>query len=200
MEFTESLRHRCRNPKCRSKLAEPVENERRAFCAKGCFTSYYRHRCLVCEQPFKRKRENQHVCSRPSCKPAFRGNWSKFDPVGYLYTSSTTVAPKTSIKPGIKNGIASGRPWRFVAGPELTPAQLHCATVGGEEAVEAINRTNLRHWREHNAKREQLCLIKPPSACEYRRRLQISQCPEHVIGGPPAPLYVRCLSLTNLLQ
>lgn len=154
MEFKLSLRHFCRNPKCRSKLPEPVEGARRAFCTKGCFTSYYRSRCLVCEQPFKRKRENQYVCSRPACKPAFRGNRTQFDPFGHLDTKLTPVVLETSIKPGIKNGT-----WRTVAG-KLTPAQFHCATVGGEEAVEAINRTNLRHWREYNAKREQVCLIK----------------------------------------
>jgi len=72
-EFKAELRHRCRNSKCRSKLPEPVENERRAFCAKCCFASHYRHRCLVCEQPFKRKRENQHVCSRPP----FTHDWER---------------------------------------------------------------------------------------------------------------------------
>jgi hypothetical protein len=29
----------------------------------------------------------------------------------------------------------------------LTPSQLHCATLGGEEAVETVNRTNFKHWR-----------------------------------------------------
>jgi hypothetical protein len=41
-----TLRHRCRNPKCRGKLKTPVENERDAFCTRGCYTSFYRHRCL----------------------------------------------------------------------------------------------------------------------------------------------------------
>jgi hypothetical protein len=55
----------------------------------------------------------------------------------------------------------------------LTRTQLHCATVGGEEAVEAINRTNARHWREYNDKAEEGCLIKrhdPPVVSAPRQR------------------------------
>jgi hypothetical protein len=64
---------------------------------------------------------------------------------------------KSPIKSGAFFGLELDRSWRIGAGPELTPAQLRLAIVGGKEAVEAINRTNLRHWREHNAK---ACLIK----------------------------------------
>ena len=56
-------RHYCRNPRCRSKLPAPVENEHRAFCARGCFESFYRSRCLVCEEPMRRKRESQRLKS-----------------------------------------------------------------------------------------------------------------------------------------
>jgi hypothetical protein len=45
-----ALRHRCRNLHCRMKLKAPVENERHAFCCRGCFNSFYRSRCLVCEK------------------------------------------------------------------------------------------------------------------------------------------------------
>jgi hypothetical protein len=81
------------------------------------------------------------------------------------------IDPKEAPKPD--------RPWRIVAGPELTPTQLHCATVGGEEAVEAINRTNLRHWREANAKAEGKTLI------------QRHHPPVNIVGGykfPGAPV------------
>lgn len=167
-EFEAELRHRCRNLHCRSKLPEPVENERRAFCAKGCFTSYYRHRCVVCERPFKRKRENQHVCSRPSCKPAFWGNRGQFDPSGYLDGQSVKGSSKTSTTTGIKSGIAGEKPWRFVAGPELSLSAIHCATmVGSEEAVEAVNRVNLRYWREANALPPVKRLSRSTAAADY---------------------------------
>jgi hypothetical protein len=61
---------------------------------------------------------------------------------------------KTSIKPGIKSGLKPDRTWHIVAGPELTPSQLHCATVpdgpacqwkdGAYERVEAKNRALLK--------------------------------------------------------
>jgi hypothetical protein len=129
-DFALELRHRCRNPKCRSKLPKPVENERLAFCTRGCFTSFYRQRCLVCQQPFKRKRENQHICGRPSCKPTFWGNRKQFDPNEYLGTPSARVTSKTSIKPGIKTAHEPEKPWRIVAGGQpITAGQYHCATV-----------------------------------------------------------------------
>src|SRR5262249_45752891 len=43
-------RHYCRNLHCRSKLKAPVENERDAFCTRGCFEIFYRTRCRVCER------------------------------------------------------------------------------------------------------------------------------------------------------
>jgi hypothetical protein len=55
---------------------------------------------------------------------------------------------------------------------------LHCASGGATEAIEAINRTNARHWREHNAKAEEKCFIKRPDP------------PVNIVGGykfPGAP-------------
>jgi hypothetical protein len=73
VEFTETkMRHRCRNPKCRSKLPAPVSNDREAFCARGCHTSFYLHRCLVCEGPLERTREDQRVCRKAKCRSAWR--------------------------------------------------------------------------------------------------------------------------------
>jgi hypothetical protein len=43
-EFIEELRHYCRNPRCRSKLPNPIANPREAFCARGCHGSFYRKR------------------------------------------------------------------------------------------------------------------------------------------------------------
>ena len=77
---------------------------------------------------------------------------------------SAVIDPlKTSIKPGVKSGVATDRPWRIVAGQELTAEQLHCATIadgpncewkGGEyQRIEARNRALLReHFRRLGAK------------------------------------------------
>jgi hypothetical protein len=61
--MTKSLRHRCRNPRCRLKLKVPVENEHQAFCCRGCHVSFYRSRCLVCEEQMNRKTEQQRFKS-----------------------------------------------------------------------------------------------------------------------------------------
>ena len=64
------LRHHCRSPHCRMKLPAPVENKHHAFCTPGCHSSFYRSRCLVCEEPMQRKDERQRfksghrVCQR----------------------------------------------------------------------------------------------------------------------------------------
>jgi hypothetical protein len=90
-EFTETLRHHCRNPRCRSKLPMPVSNPREAFCTKGCHSSFYLHRCLACEGPLQRKREDQKVCRKAKCRNAWRAG-SGF---GRYATSNAKLASKT---------------------------------------------------------------------------------------------------------
>src|SRR4051812_13967068 len=67
---TAQLRHQCRF--CRTKLVEPTDNWRKAFCCRGCHTSYYRSRCLVCEGAIRRKSERQRVCYAAACKSDLR--------------------------------------------------------------------------------------------------------------------------------
>ena len=50
-----ALRHRCRNPHCRMKLPEPVENEHHAFCTRACYESFYLTRCRVCERDLRKR-------------------------------------------------------------------------------------------------------------------------------------------------
>jgi len=71
-DFTEKLRHYCRNPKCRARLPRPVSNEREAFCTRGCHTSFYRHRCLICEQPIERTSANRKTCKKRRCQLALK--------------------------------------------------------------------------------------------------------------------------------
>jgi len=63
-------RKRCRNPRCRSKLPTPVENEHHAFCTRGCYESFYRTRCRVCEADLrktsKRGDKNRRYCRPPN--------------------------------------------------------------------------------------------------------------------------------------
>jgi hypothetical protein len=71
-EYTQELRHMCRNPRCRCKLPKPVTNPREAFCARGCYNGFYLKRCVVCEGPIERKREDQKVCRKSKCRSAWR--------------------------------------------------------------------------------------------------------------------------------
>ena len=156
-QFAETLRHYCRNRHCRTRLKAPVENAHDAFCTRGCYDSFHRKRCVVCERPMERRTERQLVCGKRRCRNALQARQN----LGRYLAPSNGVSPlENPIKPGIKIDGAVDRPWRLVAGPALTPNQFHCATIGGAEAVEAANRTNLRYWREANAKAEAKTLVK----------------------------------------
>ena len=73
-EFTHTLRHYCRNPRCRSKLPAPVANEREAFCCRGCYSAFYRTRCRCCEQTIEQPARGQRIiCKKTKCKSAWKG-------------------------------------------------------------------------------------------------------------------------------
>src|SRR5262245_14991300 len=61
-------RKRCRNPRCRSKLPTPVENEHHAFCTRGCHESFYLNRCRVCETDLRKTGKRCDV-RRRFCRP-----------------------------------------------------------------------------------------------------------------------------------
>jgi hypothetical protein len=124
--FEQEVRHRCRNPRCRMRLPKPVVNPREAFCTRGCHSSFYRKRCLVCEKPMERRTETQLICGKRKCRNALAAgpNLGRFASPS---TNSVGVL-ETSIKPGLKSGIAGDRPWRIVSG-ELTPEQFRAAVV-----------------------------------------------------------------------
>jgi hypothetical protein len=105
-EFVTEVRHHCRNPKCHSKLKTPVANPREAFCARGCHMSFYRKRCLVCEEPMERKTENQKICGKRKCRSAFR---ARSDFGRYLPPSSDKHPLRNPTKSGIKMPVAGDR-------------------------------------------------------------------------------------------
>src|SRR5262245_35847756 len=111
--MTAPLRHRCRNPHCRGKLPAPVENLHHAFCTRGCHASFYRSRCLVCEEQMQRKRESQRVKSgHKKCEAEYR----KF-PRAYDFLAQNVHIPTFSDespgkadKTGLKSGLKGDRP------------------------------------------------------------------------------------------
>jgi hypothetical protein len=73
-DFAVTDRHYCRNPRCRSKLPAPVASAREAFCVRGCFNSFYLHRCVVCEGAIEQpKRGRRLICKRAKCRNALQG-------------------------------------------------------------------------------------------------------------------------------
>jgi hypothetical protein len=58
----EPLRVRCRDPKCLCALPVPAE-ERRAFCARGCYDRFYRTRCRVCGELSPRGKLHARKCA-----------------------------------------------------------------------------------------------------------------------------------------
>jgi hypothetical protein len=104
-----ALRHRCRNPRCRMKLPVPVENEHHAFCSRGCYGSFYRNRCRVCERDL-RKAGKRGDAGRVYCRPPANcrqeaARWpEKYSGVPWVGFPETKLrsADSTGLRIGIK--------------------------------------------------------------------------------------------------
>jgi hypothetical protein len=130
MEFTQSLRHHCRDPKCRMKLKEPVENTHKAFCTPGCYSSFYLKRCLVCEN--NKPSGQKKFCRRPKCRTEYHANPGLFELKAQKpahASSEHRLGSRNADETGIKSGLVDDRPHRIVAGPVITANVYHCATV-----------------------------------------------------------------------
>jgi hypothetical protein len=137
------VRRRCRNPRCGGKLRAETDNPRNAFCSAHCFESFYRGRCLVCERPIRRKTERRLICERQTCKGQFRRHREQFLPTRYLASVLSPNALGNPIKSGLKIGTKRGRPFRQIAGPELSPRSFHLATLPlGPETAARVRRVN----------------------------------------------------------
>jgi hypothetical protein len=105
--MTKALRHRCRNLRCRMKLPAPVENEHQAFCARGCFDSFYFNRCRVCEQDLRHKgKRGQRLYCRPPNKCAAEAQkWpDKYAPPKEAGPEVCEVRPKLPCPPETSDG------------------------------------------------------------------------------------------------
>ena len=142
VDFKETeMRKMCRNPKCRMKLPTPISNEKEAFCCKGCYGSFYLHRCIVCEKAIERTTANRKICKKSKCRNALAAG----EGFGRYHADSARpshVSPNLErkgaepIESGTFEGHKPARRWRIIAGPALTPSQFHCATVPDGEIVD----------------------------------------------------------------
>jgi hypothetical protein len=145
-EFTQTLRHYCRNPRCRSKLPSPASDPRKAFCTRGCHSSFYLNRCLVCENDKPAgSTARRKLCRRPKCEGRYRKNSAHYSFLGADTTSAANV-PRSAQSTGIKSADFDDRPWHIVAGPKITAAVYHCATLPVDpETAKRIAAANDRH-------------------------------------------------------
>ena len=132
---------------------EAVSNEREAFCARGCHTAFYRKRCLVCEGPIERNRDDQKICRKAKCRSAWRAR-TGFG--RYIAPSAAKLPSKKPVNKGPK--AAPKRDPRSISRRVVTEGisanAFHCATLpdgpncqwkGGEfERVKAKNRAALK--------------------------------------------------------
>ena len=141
-------RHRCRY--CRTTLKAPEDNDRQAFCTRGCHSSHYRKRCVVCEAKFERKNEGQKVCGRRPCRNALKSRPELYSYARMGQSAGSVIDPlKNPIKPGIKTRLDGGRPWRQIAGPELSARSFALATLPLDPATaKRVAGDNSRYWRE----------------------------------------------------
>jgi hypothetical protein len=146
-----------------------------AFCTAGCFASYFRNRCLVCERLYGRKAEHQWFCC-PKCRVEFNRHPERFS--GQTYRASVLLRgpQKSPIKgPGF-GPTKAGRGFVQIAGPELDPTALRLAAIPLDPEVAArIARANagfvngLRKSKYAAARRAQI-----------KRRPSAGQCPRRV--------------------
>jgi hypothetical protein len=141
-EFTQTLRHYCRNPRGGSKLPSPTSDPRKAFCTRGCHSSFYLKRCLVCENDKPAgSTARRKLCRRPKCEGRYRKNSAHYSFLG-ADTTSAANASRNPIKSGIKSAGLDNRPWSIVAGPKITAAVYHCATLPVDPDIAARARVN----------------------------------------------------------
>jgi hypothetical protein len=149
MIFTKGSNNRdfLSSPNMPHEIKKPLSNKRETFCSRGCHTSFYLKRCLVCEGPLERKNKTQRVCGKSQCRNAWKAGFGRYVPSAVVNSAS-----KTPNSIGSKWAPRQDRAWDQIAGPKLTASQLHCGLVGAVQAVAETDQKNRPHWRRHTAK------------------------------------------------
>jgi hypothetical protein len=114
-DFAVTRRLRCRE--CKTKLPSPTANDNHAFCCKGDYAAFYRHRCVVCERGNVRRL----LCHRLECRSAYRANRPKFTFPGQD-SGSVNSRSSNADGMGIKNGSNAAR--GTLIGPHDPPINI----------------------------------------------------------------------------
>jgi len=145
------FRHYCLNPRCRAKLAEPVDDDRKAFCSSGCYAGFYREHCLVCARGLPPGPGNRKTCARAACRNEYRRRPDLFrffalaQPTRYPSVKTVERPQKRSAKSRAILPPETGRAstWAAVAGPSLSPTGFRLATLPLDAEIAArLNRAN----------------------------------------------------------
>ncbi len=113
--MADTLRHYCRHQRCRTKLAEPVDDQRQAFCTPGCHRTFYRSRCAVCERDLGPGSANRKACKRASCKADYRRFRHVYTFRSYPSSQNVKRPSKSPIESGLFWRDREGRGWRWEA-------------------------------------------------------------------------------------
>jgi hypothetical protein len=140
-----SLRVRCRNLRCRSKLPIPTENDHKAFCSAYCYNQFFHWKCAVCEREIPRGRHSKprKCCRKPDCRNRYRLFPETYSPPEWAAKPSMGGRSQSS-EPDSKNpcgteaffGDKSVRDWRWETSNgehHLFFHDRHAATVSGVE-------------------------------------------------------------------
>jgi hypothetical protein len=180
-------RHRCRNVRCGAKLEPAATNPRDAFCCQGCFDSFYRGRCLVCERSFIRQSERQQLCKRRRCRDEFYRHKELFLGTRYLPSVLRHNASRNARKSRGILGALGARPFAQIVGPRLSPSSLRLASLPLDSELAArLERTHRPYFE---------ALKKSKQAAARRALIKRGDPPVNVLGGyrfPNAPQI--CLS------
>src|SRR3974377_931809 len=128
--------HRCRNPRCKTWLKEPVTNRRDAFCWAGCEAGFYRTHCRVCERELGNAKRNsrRELCGKRKCTNEFRSDRKRAQLFSRYYPLAAKSKPeKKSTKSQPKTGIKSDR--GFAIGADYD-----------REVLRANSRANAAFW------------------------------------------------------
>ena len=105
-----SLRVRCRNQRCRSKLPIPTDNDHKAFCSRFCYDQFYHLKCVVCEKPVaKRPRgKTPKWCIRRQCRLDYNRYREAFEFKPHSHCQNSGLTQEVPVSQGAKG--LSGAP------------------------------------------------------------------------------------------
>jgi hypothetical protein len=158
----DQVRHRCRNPRCRTKLAAAVENRNLAFCCPSCRAVFYRRRCVVCER--STRSERAITCGR-TCLNTHRRQPEIYPTPGHP-TALRRADSGSAHSTGLKTRPPGGRAWRIIAGPEVPALNLEIGldpkTAARQERDRLAVQEHRRQTKRAAARKEQIKRHRPP--------------------------------------